>query len=443
MIALPAPTVWRAGSTHPVVDDARLVPVGILGVLGFAAITLFFAVREGSRIREQRMVFGRSFATVIGSVAAVCLVGTPELYSHYLPGGIAGPYVAVVGSTREVRLSGHDADMLERGYYEDLLSVQRFNSQLWEVYSSWPLNWSRLEDTGVLRVTHDFLKQELVPSQEIHFRSATLSTNRWGMRDKDYSQRPPEGTYRFALVGSSHVMGYGVNDDQTFDWLLENRLNETLRGKPYAAYEVLNFAVDGYTPLQEMMQLESRVLAFQPNAVLYFAHFGAPTRAALHLLDMVQEGVPVPYPELRDILRRAGVEKGINRFEGEQRLSPFRDEILSWAYRKMVADCREHGVVPVWVFLPQVGDVLPENGLARFTHVAEEAGFVVLSLADAFDGHANEEIWFGEWDRHPNAVGHRLLANRLFEKLQDGEAPLLAPSSPQAPPNVRAEGLRR
>ena len=54
------------------------------------------------------------------------------------------------------------------------------------MYASWPLDWSRLEDTGALRLTGDFLYQELVPSKEIHFRNATLRTNHWGMRDKKY-----------------------------------------------------------------------------------------------------------------------------------------------------------------------------------------------------------------------------------------------------------------
>jgi len=439
-------TVWRVGLTHPVVEDIRLVPAMVLGAIAFGVITLLFADKDRGRMKEQRLSFGTSVATVVASALAVCLIGTPELYAHHLPDRMSSTYVAVVGSTREVRLSGHDADMLERGYYEDLLSVQRFNTQLWEVYASWPLNWSRLEDTGVLRLTGDFLKQDLTPSQEIHFRNATLRTNRWGMRDKDYEQHPAAGTYRFALVGSSHVMGYGVDDDQTFDSVLEKRLNAELKGKPYSAYEGLNFAVDGYTPPQELFQMEQRVFDFQPNAILYFAHYGAPHRSALHLMEMARDGVPIPYPELRDIVQRAHVEKGTNRFDAEHRLNPFRDEILMWIYRRMVATSKEHGVLPVWVYLPQADDVLPEGALAQFTHMAEEAGFTTISLADAFDGHAIADVRFGEWDHHPNALGHRLIADRLFEKLRDGESPVFAVSAPapaQPAANVRAAALNR
>ena len=170
-------TVWRAGLSHPIVEDPRLPIAVALGAAGFVAVTIWFAVRERSRLRGTDLDFGGSVAMVVASALAVCVVGTPELYDWFLPARIAGTYAAVVGSTREIRLSGHDADLLQRGYYEDLLGIQSFNSQLWQVYASWPLDWSRLEDTGALRLTGDFLYQELVPSKEIHFRNATLRTN--------------------------------------------------------------------------------------------------------------------------------------------------------------------------------------------------------------------------------------------------------------------------
>jgi D-alanyl-lipoteichoic acid acyltransferase DltB (MBOAT superfamily) len=428
-------TVWRTGLSHPTIADTRLVPTIGIVALAFGLATCLFAIRDRSRLQRRTLPFGLSVVSVVATALVMCAVGSPELYAHYLPSSVSGAYVRVVGSTREVRLSGFDTDMLERGYYEDLLSVQRFNTQLWEVYASWPLKWSRLEDTGILRLTGDFLGQELVPSKEIHFRDAILRTNQWGMRGKDYDQHPSTGSYRFAVVGSSHVMGYGVDDEQTFASLLEQRLNAEGRGKPYARYEVLNFAVWGYTPLQELFQMDHRVFAFEPHAVLYFAHYGAPWRTPLHLLDMVRSGVPIPYPELRDIVARAGIDKGTNRFEAEKRIDRYHDEILSWVYRHMVAACREHGAVPVWLYLPQVGDVVNQAALARLIRTARDAGFITMSLTDAFEGHAAAEIQLGDWDHHPNPFGHRLLAASLFEKLRgqewlfDGRRPAIAAAS--------------
>jgi hypothetical protein len=413
--------VWGTGLLNPAVNDARIVPAAIAGALAFGAITVFFAMRERLRVRQPSETFGRSVSAVLATVAVVTVVGTPELYARYLPKNLARPAYDVLASAREVRLSGHDADMLERGYYEDLLSVQSFNTQLWEKFASWPVNWSRLEDTGVLRLTGDFLKQELVPSREIRFRNATLSTNRWAMRDRDYA-RERSGAYRFALVGSSHVMGYGVDDDQTFDAVVERRLNEDSPG----TYEVLNFAVDGYNPLQELRQLETKVLGFEPDAVLYFAHYGAPYRATLHLAEMAAARIAVPYPDLQQILERAGVVEGMGRLEVEQRLRPFQESVLRVAYRRMVQLCRSKGILPVWVYLPQITEEVPAEKRTDFAALASDAGFITITLAEAFEGHPASTIWFGEWDHHPNANGHGLIGQLLYRKLIE-HRPAFAP----------------
>jgi hypothetical protein len=239
------------------------------------------------------------------------------------------------------------------------------------------------------------------------------------MRDKEYELAAPEGVYRFALVGSSHVMGYGVNDDQTFDAHLEKRLNDAA-GPGAPVYEVLNFGVDGYRPLQELRQLETKVLKFAPDAVLYVAHNGAAYRSVQHLAEMLAAGVPIPYPELQEIVARAGAARGLTAAELERRLLPFGTDILSWAYRRMVALCREGGSVPVWVYLPTAGERISEETLAAFARIAADAGFDTLSLADAFRTHDPRRIWLSEWDHHPNALGHRLIGEYFYQQLIEG-----------------------
>jgi lysophospholipase L1-like esterase len=40
-------------------------------------------------------------------------------------------------------------------------------------------------------------------------------------------------------------------------------------------------------------------------------------------------------------------------------------------------------------------------------------------MAGAYDGVAPESIWLAEWDQHPNAEGHRLLADKLERVLRE------------------------
>jgi hypothetical protein len=411
-------SVWKTAA-RPAIHDTRLILALIGGAVVFAAAVLFYNWQDARRAAGRRPALFTMAAANIAALATACIIGTPELYVRLLPPALAPTYVAVVGSMREVRLSGHDADMLVRGYYEELLNVQSFNSQLWEVYQGWPIEWSRLEDTGALRLTGDFLKQELVPGKQIHFRNSTLTVNRSGMRDRDYEQVPPSGTTRIALVGSSHVMGYGVNDDQTFDAVLESHLAQEPLDSGASPYEVLNFAVDGYGPLQELRLLEEKVLSFRPSVVLYFAHPGAAGRASDYLEEMVRTGVAIPYEPLRAIVEREGVTAETGRHDGARLLHPHGSEALSWAYRRFSQLCRDHGALPVYMYLPTAGEKPNAQLLAEQERFAGEAGFVVLDLTRCFEGHDPRSIWFGEWDQHPNALGHRLIGEELYRVLRE------------------------
>jgi hypothetical protein len=408
-------SLWKAAGTLSV-SDGRLVPAFAVGVFLFVGSVLVAARIDAARAAGWRPSFKLQAGQTLVSLAIVALLGTPEFYASWLPDRYAGQYVEIVKSTREIRLSGHDVDMVERGYYEQLLNVQNFNSQLWEVYASWPVDWSRLEDTGALRRTGDFLFQDLVPDKEIHFRNADLSTNRWGMRDRDYDKQRPAGVSRVALVGSSHVMGYGVNDDQTFDASLERYWNEHSRNPAAQRVEVLNFAVDGYCPLQELYLTELRVLDFSPQVLAHFAHNGADYRCAYYLSEAARLGVIIPYPELVSIIERAKIEEHMSGADAERLMRPYGDEILAWTYHRFVELCRNRAILPVWVYLPTAGEQ-PSPKTARIKQMAADAGFVTLDLSNAYRGHDPKTIWFGEWDHHPNALGHQLVADELYRLL--------------------------
>jgi hypothetical protein len=72
----------------------------------------------------------------------------------------------------------------------------------------------------------------------------------------------------------------------------------------------------------------------------------------------------------------------------------------------------------VWIRLPLVIEHSPPEEI-DVTEMAREAGFIVLTMAGAYDGVAPDSIWLAEWDQHPNAAGHRLLAGKLEQALRE------------------------
>jgi hypothetical protein len=357
-----------------------------------------------------------STAVTAGAIVMLFLIGNPVIYSQ-----IGGKAQELISDLTLNRLSDREAALLQRGYYEDLIGVNRFNSQLWEIYSKRPSDWVAIRDTAVVRSTNDNLILELVPSTTIDFNGTQMSTNRWGMRDQDYEKTPAPNTYRIALTGPSFVMGYGVNDDEGFEWLLEDRLNQERAGSSYSKYEILNFAVPGYSAIQNLIVLEQKAMDFQPNAIFFMAHQREEEAVVLYLADRLSVGDDLPYPDLMELARQARAEPGATKVETERLLQPVGTEILSWTYRRIVEVSRSHGILPVWIFMPTLEHPLRAEEIAHLKRVAEEAGFIVLDLSDAYDKQDVESLVVAYWDKHPNAKGHSLIAEDLYRKLQEKE----------------------
>ena len=423
--------LWSLWTSDTIGDWLSLLSVVELTLRNIAVLSLFFlaialafgvAIWIGARAgksteagAKQPALF-RASAVTGSAIVLLLLIGNPAVY-----GRIGGKSQEVIRDLTVDRLSDEEAALLQRGYYEDLVGVNRFNSQLWEIYSKRPADWIAIKDTDAVRLTNDNLILELVPSKTTEFNGTRMSTNRWGMRDRDYEITRPPDTYRIALTGPSFVMGLGVADTEGFEWLLEDRLNQENDGDQYARYEILNFAVPGYSALQNLMVLEQKGLSFQPNALFFVAHQREEEAVVLYLADRMSVGVDLPYEELVELARQAGVEAGMTKVEAERRLRPFETEILAWTYRRTAEIARARGILPVWIFMPTLEYPLQEEKIAHLNRVAEESGFVVLDLSPAYENQDPESLVVAYWDKHPNAKGHRLIADQLYYELREKE----------------------
>ncbi|HMB69441.1 MAG TPA: SGNH/GDSL hydrolase family protein, partial [bacterium] len=330
----------------------------------------------------------------------------------------AGVPVAVRELARDVRVPGlnrQDQEMMQRGYYEKLTKVNRFNSQLWEVYAG----QGRAAPPEIRRPTGDFQGLENIPLLGVTYKGQPLRTNRWGMRDKDYEKEPPPDTFRIALMGASYVMGSGVGDGETFEWVLEDRLNAEADSAGTERVEILNFAVGTLSSAQQLFLLRKSVLEFQPDAVMLVCPATDADLFARLLFRTREEGVEIPYPFLRDLVDSLGVTAGTDEDEAIRRLQPVRGRLVQWVYREFADECRAHDIEPLWVFLTLPGRT-PEPALIdEQIEAATAAGFTVFDLRNVYHGYDPKALQVAPWDWHPNPVGHRVIAERLERRLKE------------------------
>jgi hypothetical protein len=346
---------------------------------------------------------------------------------------------AAMRAVTSAELNRRDAELFVRGYYENLMAAAAVNPQLLQVYMKRPAN-VRLWETEAGRPTGDFRNLELLPSASISFHGARFTTNRWGMRDRDYEQARPPGTHRMAVMGASVELGWGVSDDEKFDELLEDRLNRDDAGSPFSRYEVMNFSVPGYTPPQQLAVLD-RVLSFEPDAVLVFGHDVDADRAMSYLAGAAWRHVAIPFHTLRSAAD-AAMAGARTKAVVEKRLRARREELLGWVYQEMARRCRERNAVPVWVFLSTLQNEPTREDVDAIRRLAAGAGFMTLDLSDVYKGRDRLSLAMSTFDFHPNAEGHRLIAEGLYKSLREhagvvfrdrATAPPAAPAAAASP----------
>ncbi len=207
-------------------------------------------------------------------------------------------------------------------------------------------------------------------------------------------------------------MGSGVEDDEKVDVLVEERLNE--RGDDIS-YEILNFAVGGYGLLQQVDVVAKRVFDFKPDAIFYVVQPSEVERSYLRLFQPIKKGANIGYEMLEKVIAESGAQPDHGYRQLKERLEPYGEDLVKWAYSYIAQGCAERGITPVMVFLPQTRRPFQPGEIEHLIGLGKEAGFAyTINLNNVYDDVEMESIMLAPWDFHPNAKGQQLIGNKLY-----------------------------
>jgi len=330
-------------------------------------------------------------------------------------------------------LNVRDMNQQRRGYYEEL-DVRPTGNWGWHGAEE-PEGWSKGK-RAFFRERSDFLLRDIVPSMSTVLGGAPCTSNSLGMRDREYQKAKPANTYRIVLLGASNDMGTGVKNDQTYENLVEDNLNSRVPDARYSRYEILNLSVAADSILQRVLRLEQEGLEFQPDAAMLSVTAVDEQFVASHIRKALIQGIePAPgYREIvQSVVRRAHVNGKMPAEMIERRLQPYFTELCSWSFQRFAQQCAQQGVRPIVIYRPAPADFSGQEAAARskLLGMARAAGLEVIDLSPAFDSVVDRSsLILAKWDDHTTALGHRLLADKLYE----GLVPLLfaSPSKQQA-----------
>jgi len=102
--------------------------------------------------------------------------------------------------------------------------------------------------------------------QDVEFRETLVSTNGWGMRERDYELPKPAGVLRVVLLGDSYVFGQGVGADERLGVFLEQELRR--RGDFPGEIEVLHLGVGSWNVIAECTFVRRQLSDLAPDLVV-------------------------------------------------------------------------------------------------------------------------------------------------------------------------------
>ena len=251
---------------------------------------------------------------------------------------------------------------------------------------------------------------------------APLVLNEHGMRSPPVPVEKPVGIKRAIVLGGSHPMGMWVKAGEAYSAVLERRINQ----RDGAIWSVINGSVAGYTSWQGLRQLETKLLAFEPDLVLC-------DLGVNDTLPQLAWGVPRPDHRLgeppaaigglRALLRRsaayrwtlASLSRGAARVERGPRVSDARHrrnllrigEVAASVGARTLYLNQFQATVPPWD---------PESTEASC--VFDEAGLdPVVDVCGLFMPRFEELPDLFVDPIHANAAGHAMIAERVLQRL--------------------------
>lgn len=280
--------------------------------------------------------------------------------------------------------------------------------------------------------------------------------------------------FRIAALGDSFTFGYGVEEEEAWPRLLEERLSERTEGR--GRIELVNLGVGGYGTFQQLSWLARKWEALQPDLVIIAFYVGNdPSDNALALSRETEgsgaggaagagAGGPGRMEALKrwlgsrlhlftfvstradELLVRTGLRQLVYPFEMEVlRREPSTAVETAWeataeALRRVAAFSEERSLPLLLVVVPmkhQISDAVwdrllgyygdeslydryrPQRRLAELVRSEGLASFDLLgALRDATPGEDGSVLYWGR-DQHWNERGHaeaaRLIADHLVE----------------------------
>lgn len=260
--------------------------------------------------------------------------------------------------------------------------------------------------------------------------------NAWGLREPWDSLPEDDHRLRIVFLGDSIVYGDGVEREEAFCFLV----GELLATSGQEGVRTINMGYWGTAPawqLEKYLALKDRIRADVVVHVVYPNDLEIYMHRRLDEIYRIRDGDPwvgeasylLRYAE-QTIRYWAAWKRTIDYFRGgrnsEERRrawSKFKTDVR--ACRQVVEDGGASYALVMFPWMVRLDDYDLPDVHETMGAFASELGVPYLDLLGVFAGMNAEKLRVSLANEHPNALGHRLAAERIVRFLRDEVTPLL------------------
>lgn len=272
---------------------------------------------------------------------------------------------------------------------------------------------------------------ELNPNTKKEWNGFTYKINSEGMRDDEPMMETTQTLHRVAVLGDSFAMGYFVDQKYPFPMVLERMMNSLPTTGTLEQFDFLNFAVDGYSTRQEAIVFETKCLQYKPDLVIIGYVLNDPENDPL-LPEVSRTYYKTLWWQHSHLLRALYIAKTqwqVKKYGGGDYLKYLHNKDFSkWksvpeAFEKIRKIANENGVNVLVAMLP----VIPENNWSEYPYLAlheqvldaaRACGFYTVDIYSEWSKvNPGAKLWTNPNDRHPNNIGHQLIAFAIKREL--------------------------
>jgi lysophospholipase L1-like esterase len=262
------------------------------------------------------------------------------------------------------------------------------------------------------------LGHEHVASKSATLQSVDIRINERGLRGGPVGP-PAPGRRRILFLGSSVTLGWGVPEQDT----VTARLEKALRANGEDV-EVLNAGIGNYNAVRYVERFERRLADLQPTDIV--VHYFLRDAEVLdpgggNWLLRHSQLAATTWIALARYFGKASEKSLEQHYADMYRPEDEGFKSMRAALHELSQYARAHGVRLYLAMTPDVHDLVDYRfGAIHETmrRVAEKEGYRYVDLLPAMRNLTPAQLWSMPGDPHPNALGHRLMAEALLPALR-------------------------